>query len=314
VEAGYAAALQRLDAMTARLRAPLQLPPTREHAASPPSWSSNVERDAFEGSVRRIKDYILAGDAFQVVLSQRFTADDGPDPFSLYRVLRTINPSPYMYFLRLPQLTVVGTSPEILVRVEGQEVEYRPIAGTRARGASEEEDRALEAELRSDAKERAEHVMLVDLGRNDIGRVCVPGSVCVRELMEVERYSHVMHLVSDIRGRLRPGYDGLDALRACFPAGTVTGAPKLRAMEIVAELEEDARGPYAGALGYVDFSGNLDMAITIRTVLAAGGRLHFQAGAGIVADSDPAREYEETLAKASVLQRAIALAAAGVDA
>jgi anthranilate synthase component 1 len=257
------------------------------------------------------RERILAGDAFQVVLSQRFSKPLGARPFDVYRQLRAINPSPYMYHLALGgDRHVVGTSPELLVRVEGDRVETRPLAGTRRRGAADDEDGAMERELLADEKERAEHVMLVDLGRNDVGRVAVPGTVAVERLMDVERYSHVMHISSTVAGRLPGGGDSLDALRAAFPAGTVSGAPKIRAMEIIAELEPEQRGCYAGALGYVGFGGNLDMAITLRTVVIAGGRAYVQAGAGIVADSDPGREFEETLQKAGAMFQAIAQAEA----
>jgi anthranilate synthase component 1 len=252
------------------------------------------------------KEHILAGDAFQVVLSQRFSKRLGARPFDVYRCLRGINPSPYMYYLSLGgDRHVVGTSPEVLVRVEGDQVTTRPLAGTRRRGATAEQDRELEDELLADSKERAEHVMLVDLGRNDVGRVAAPGSVRVERLMDVERYSHVMHISSTVSGRLADGHGSLDALRAAFPAGTVSGAPKIRAMEIIAELEPERRGPYAGTLGYVSFGGNLDMAITLRTIVIAGGTAYVQSGAGVVADSSPAREFDETLEKAGAMFAAI---------
>ncbi|MGH7545958.1 MAG: anthranilate synthase component I family protein, partial [Gemmatimonadota bacterium] len=264
------------------------------------------ERAAFETHVRRIKEYILAGDAFQVVLSQRLSAPLSVDPFLCYRAISTLNPSPYLFSLALDGVHLVGSSPEVMVRVEGPTITLRPIAGTRPRGATEEEDRRLEAELRADEKERAEHLMLVDLGRNDVGRVSEFGTVRVPEFMVVERYSHVMHLVSQVVGTLRPELGPLDVLRASFPAGTVSGAPKVRAMEIIDELEPVRRGPYAGAVGYVTYDlKNLDTAIAIRTLVAAGGRASVQAGAGIVADSDPAREYTETMDKARALLRAL---------
>src|SRR5256714_8172594 len=251
-------------------------------------------------------EHILAGDAFQVVLPQRFPKPLAARPFDVYRQLRGINPSPYMYHLSLGGgRHVVGTSPEVLVRVEGDRVETRPLAGTRRRGADAEQDLALERELLADEKERAEHVMLVDLGRNDVGRVAEPGSVRVERLMDVERYSHVMHMSSLVSGRLGPGQSSLDALRAAFPAGTVSGAPKIRAMEIIADLEPDQRGCYSGALGYVGFGGNLDLAITLRTVVIANGTGYVQAGAGVVADSNPSREYEETLEKAGAMLAAV---------
>jgi anthranilate synthase component 1 len=255
--------------------------------------------------VERAKAYILAGDIYQVQVAQRFQSPVSTDPFDIYRVLRTVNPSPYMYFLRLPELTVLGTSPEILVTVEGRQLRYRPIAGTRRRGRDAEHDQRMEAELRSSEKERAEHVMLVDLGRNDLGRVAEVGSVKVTDLMTVERYSHVMHLVSNITARLREGCSAMDALRACFPAGTVTGAPKIRAMEIIAELEGERRGVYAGAIGYLGFTGDLDTCIAIRTMVVKDGRATVQAAAGVVADSTPEEEYLETRNKASAVLQAM---------
>jgi anthranilate synthase component 1 len=269
---------------------------------------SNTPRDQFEQAVREAKEHIAAGDVYQVVLSQRFDAEVTSDPFSVYRALRHVNPSPYMYFIRLGRLSIVGSSPEMLVRVEGRHVETHPIAGTRPRGHSDEDDMRLAEELKRDEKERAEHVMLVDLGRNDLGRVCEFGSVRVPQFMALERYSHVMHLVSRVEGRLAEDRDRLDALVACFPAGTVSGAPKIRAMEIIAELEPSRRGLYAGAIGYLDFAGNLDCCIAIRTVVLRDGLASVQAGAGIVADSNPAAEYEESCDKARALLRAIELA------
>jgi anthranilate synthase component 1 len=274
----------------------------------PPAVRSDTARDAFEASVRAAKEHIASGDVYQVVLSQRFETDVSSDPFSVYRALRHVNPSPYMYFIRLGGLAIVGSSPEMLVRVEGRQVETHPIAGTRPRGRGDEEDLRLAEELKRDEKERAEHVMLVDLGRNDLGRVCDYGSVRVPQFMTLERYSHVMHLVSRVEGRLAEDRDRLDALVACFPAGTVSGAPKIRAMEIIAELEPGPRGLYAGAIGYLDFAGNLDCCIAIRTVVIQDGRARVQAGAGIVADSNPAAEYEESCDKARALLRAIELA------
>ena len=269
---------------------------------------STTSRAQFLRSVERAKQYIAAGDVFQVVLSQRLDFKPAAEPFDIYRSLRTINPSPYMYFLRLDDMHVIGSSPELLVRVTGNKLEYRPIAGTVPSGADEQQDQALEQKLRHDEKERAEHVMLVDLGRNDLGRVSEYGSVRVRELMYVERYSHVMHLVSAIEGRLRPELDALDAFAACFPAGTLSGAPKVRAMEIIEELEPVRRGVYGGSVLYADFAGNLDSCIAIRTMLLKKGRAYVQAGAGIVADSVPEREYEESLNKAQALVRAVELA------
>ena len=266
---------------------------------------SNFTRARYISAVRRAKAYIRAGDIFQVVPSQRFTAKTDAEPFEIYRALRVINPSPYMYFLRLDDVSVVGSSPEMLVKVQGRDAFYRPIAGTLPRGRTEEEDRANEARLLADPKERAEHIMLVDLGRNDLGRVCEYGSVKVDRLMYVERYSHVMHLVSSLSGKLRDGVDCFDALMACFPAGTLSGAPKVRAMEIIDELEPTRRGIYAGAILYLDFSGNLDSCIALRTLVAKDGYAHIQAGGGVVADSVPEKEYEETVNKARALVAAL---------
>jgi anthranilate synthase component I len=273
---------------------------------------SNVTRDEFERMVRTAKEYIAAGDIYQVVLSQRFEAEVETDPFTVYRALRHVNPSPYMYFLRMGARSIVGSSPEMLVRVEGRRVETHPIAGTRPRGRNDEEDMRLAEELKRNEKERAEHVMLVDLGRNDVGRVAEYGSVRVPTFMALEKYSHVMHLVSRVEGRLSDQHDRLDALASCFPAGTVSGAPKVRAMEIIAELENRRRGVYAGAVGYLDFAGNLDFCITIRTVVMEQGRAYVQAGAGIVADSNPAAEYEETRDKARAVIQALELAQQGL--
>jgi anthranilate synthase component I len=277
-----------------------------------PEVRSNQTRDAFEAGVRTIKERIAAGDIYQAVLSQRFETDVTADPFTVYRALRHVNPSPYMYFIRMGELAIVGSSPEMLVRVEGRRVETHPIAGTRPRGTNEEEDLRLAEELKRNEKERAEHVMLVDLGRNDLGRVCEYGSVRVPQYMALERYSHVMHLVSTVDGRLAEGSDHLDALVACFPAGTVSGAPKIRAMQILSELEPTDRQIYAGAVGYLDFAGNLDFCIAIRTITIRNGRAHIQAGAGIVADSNPAAEFEETRDKARALLQALEMAEAGL--
>ena len=274
--------------------------------------TSNLSREEFETIVRMAKEYIAAGDVYQVVLSQRFETALVADAFTVYRALRHVSPSPYMYFLRLGDKSIVGSSPEMLVRVEGRRVETRPIAGTRRRGTSEEEDVRLADELARDQKERAEHVMLVDLSRNDVGRVARYGSVRVPTYMSLERYSHVMHLVSSVEGELQDGRDALDALVACFPAGTVSGAPKVRAMELIAELENRRRGTYAGAVGYVDFAGNLDFCIAIRTVVIEQGHAYVQAGAGIVADSNPSFEYEETREKARAVLQALELAEAGL--
>jgi anthranilate synthase component 1 len=264
-----------------------------------------MTREQHADAVARAKEHIVAGDIIQIVLSQRFQRPTAAHPFDVYRALRTINPSPYMFYLDLGEAQLVGTSPEMLVRVEDGKIDYHPIAGTRPRGATTEIDEALEHELRGDEKEIAEHVMLLDLGRNDVGRVSEPGSVEVPQVMDIERYSHVMHLVSHVTGKLRKGMSPYDALRACFPAGTVSGAPKIRAMELIAELEADQRGPYAGCVGYFDLSGNLDTAITIRTILMKDGVAHVQSGGGIVYDSDAATEYAETENKARALIRAI---------
>jgi anthranilate synthase component 1 len=269
---------------------------------------ASLDGAAFQAAVRRAKEHIVAGDIFQVVLARRFSAAATTPPLALYRALRMVNPSPYMVLLELPRLALVGASPEMLVRVEGRRVEMRPIAGTRHRGGDAEEDARLAAELLADAKERAEHLMLVDLGRNDLGRVAAPGTVRVASFMEVERYSHVMHIVSSVVGELGEGRTALDALLACFPAGTVSGAPKVRAMEIVDALETAPRGPYAGAVGYLSFSGDMDTCITIRTLEVRDGELAVTAGAGIVADSDPAAEQRETENKAAALLAALALA------
>jgi anthranilate synthase component 1 len=273
---------------------------------------SNVTQAQFEHMVTRAKEYICAGDIFQVVVSQRFEFPLTTEPLRLYQALRLTNPSPYMYYLKLDDLHIAGSSPEMLVTLLGRKVVTRPLAGTRRRGRTPEEDEALARELRADKKEQAEHVMLVDLGRNDLGRVCDTGTVAAQSFMHVEKYSHVMHIVSTVTGRLREGLDGFDLLRACFPAGTVSGAPKIRAMEIIAGLERDRRGPYAGAVGYFGHDGDMDMCITIRTIVMADGRYHVQAGAGIVADSDPAREYEETLDKARALVKAVSIAEKGL--
>ncbi|HVA16284.1 MAG TPA: anthranilate synthase component I [Candidatus Dormibacteraeota bacterium] len=273
--------------------------------------SSNFTKSRYMAAVRRAKEYIRAGDIFQVVPSQRFSARTSADPFEIYRALRVVNPSPYLYFLRLGELAVVGSSPEMLVKVQGRDAFYRPIAGTLPRGHDEHEDKLLEKKLLADPKERAEHIMLVDLGRNDLGRVCEYGTVKVEKLMFVERYSHVMHLVSSLRGRLRKDVDCLDALMACFPAGTLSGAPKVRAMEIIDELEPTRRGIYAGAILYLDFSGNLDSCIGLRTLVAKDGKIHIQAGGGVVADSVPEKEYQETINKARALVVAVEIAHQG---
>ena len=301
----YTAAVARLDEMERRLGADSPAAEPKPHANGA-GWVSNLSEGAYCSMVDAAREEIHAGEAFQVVLSQRFRKPLGARPLDIYRCLRALNPSPYMYYLDLGDGShIVGTSPEVLVQVEDRRVRVRPLAGTRRRGVDPAEDAALEKELLADPKERAEHVMLVDLGRNDVGRVARPGSVSVDRLMEVERYSHVMHISSTVTGELDSSRSPLDALRAAFPAGTVSGAPKIRAMEIISELEPDRRGPYSGAFGYVGFGGNLDMAITLRTVVIAGGEAFVQAGAGIVADSVPEREYQETLHKAGVMFEAI---------
>ncbi len=309
--AAYAQATERIRAMAAQLRKPLPKPrPSRKRAPVKPV-SSNVTRDEFVRRVKRAKTYIRDGDIIQVVLSQRFQRPFDKDPIDLYRVLRSLNPSPYMFLLRLGGLALVGSSPEMLVRCEDGKLETRPIAGTRPRGRDSREEERLVQQLRTSIKERAEHLMLVDLGRNDLGRVAQIGSVQTPELMVVEKYSHVLHLVSSVTARLKPGKNAYDVLRAAFPAGTVTGAPKVRAMEIIAELERQGRGPYAGAVGYISFSGNTDTCITIRTILLKDGQAYVQAGAGIVADSQPEREYEETLNKSRGMLLAIERTEAG---
>jgi anthranilate synthase component 1 len=307
----YDAAVRQLARMESQLRRPLALARFRP-PAGPLHVRHNMTRHRYESIVERSKEYIRAGDIFQVVPSQRLEVPVRVPPFEIYRALRVVNPSPYMYYLRMGESTILGSSPEMLAKVSGREVEYRPIAGTRPRGKTEDEDKRLEEELRSDEKERAEHIMLVDLGRNDIGRVCEFSSVRPKEIMFVERYSHVMHLVSSIRGRLRPNADSYAALASCFPAGTLTGAPKIRAMEIIDELEPTRRGLYGGSVLYLDFSGNLNSCIVIRTVLIKGKRAYLQAGAGIVADSIPAREYQECLNKAKAILRAFEMAEKGL--
>jgi anthranilate synthase component 1 len=285
--------------------------PNRKPAAEL-RFTSNQTQKEFEDKVRAGKELIAAGDIYQVVLSQRFEAEVAADPFTVYRALRHVNPSPYMYFVRMGGVSVVGSSPEMLVRVEGSRVETHPIAGTRPRGRNEDEDMRLAEELKRNEKERAEHVMLVDLGRNDVGRVCEYGTVRVPQFMGLEKFSHVMHLTSIVEGKLADDRDRLDALVSCFPAGTVSGAPKVRAMQIIRDLEPSGRGLYAGAVGYLDFAGNLDFCIAIRTVIMSKGKAYVQAGAGIVMDSNPAAEYEETRDKARALLRALDLAQEGL--
>ena len=305
---------RRLEQLVHRLRcgAPAYPAAINLQPPSPEAFQFEFGREAFLAAVARIKDYILAGDAMQVVLSQRMRVDLAARPLDVYRALRSLNPSPYMYFFDFGDFHVVGASPEVLVRVQDGEAMVRPIAGTRRRGQTPAEDQALEAELRADPKELAEHLMLIDLGRNDIGRIAEVGSVRLTDQMVIERYSHVMHLVSEVHGKLRAGLSAMDALRATFPAGTVSGAPKVRAMEIIGELEPSQRGIYAGAVGYFDWHGNADLAIAIRTALVQDGILQIQAGAGIVADSDPELEWEETLSKGQALVRAVIEASGGL--
>jgi len=307
IDKEYQKAIDRIEDLADRLNQPLK----PKHYVKVPAphknnaLKSNFSKVEFEKAVDRTKRYITAGEAIQVVISQRLSQPVSVAPFDIYRALRSLNPSPYMFFLDFNDFHIIGASPEILVRVEDGMVMTRPLAGTRPRGKDQAEDEALEQELRSDEKERAEHIMLVDLGRNDIGRVSQPGTVEVSDLMDVERYSHVMHLVTHVQGKLRPDLNVFDALQACFPAGTVSGAPKIRAMEIIAELEPEKRGPYAGAAGYFSFSGNMDMAIAIRTMVVNRGIAYVQAGCGIVYDSVPEREYRETMNKAQALIKAI---------
>ena len=305
---GRASAEERLEAALAALRG--SIPSAQPTIPSPEAGRypviSNLSKDRYCDMVRAAKEYIRAGDIFQVVLSQRLSKPLNARPFQIYRVLRRLNPSPYMFHLRCTDgIALVGSSPEMFVRLRGDLAEQRPLAGTRRRGANQVEDAELEADLRADDKERAEHVMLVDLARNDLGRVCRYGTVSVPTLLDVERFSHVMHLVSHVTGRLAAGKDAIDLLIACLPAGTVSGAPKVRAMQIIDELEPTRRGPYAGAVGYLDIRGNMDTCITIRTVITVGDRAYVQAGAGIVADSDPEREYQETMNKAAALLSAL---------
>ncbi len=306
----YDAAVREIRHTRRLLEGPLPTSQRTPQAAAP-RVRSNMTQAEFTTAVNKAKEYIRAGDAFQIVLSQRLEARTSADPFEIYRALRVVNPSPYLYFLKLGDVSVAGSSPEMLVKVQGRNAFYHPLAGTRPRGRTEEEDRELEASLLADPKERAEHVMLVDLGRNDLGRVCEYGSVAPERLMFVERYSHVMHIASSLRGLLREDVDCFDALMACFPAGTLSGAPKVRAMEIIDELEPTRRGIYGGAILYLDFSGNLDSCIGLRTLVAKGGRVYVQAGAGIVADSEPAREFQETLNKARALIAALEIASHG---
>ena len=312
VENEYRTAAERLKLMEEKLKGNLKLPNQRP-ARTQTSWKTNVPDELFMDMVERAKEYIRNGDVIQVVLSRRFEKPFYADPLSLYRALRHVNPSPYMYFLDYSDFQIVGASPEVLVRVENGTIETRPIAGTRRRGRTQEEDKALERELLSDEKERAEHIMLVDLARNDVGRVAQTGTVSVTDLMVIERYSHVMHIVSNVIGKLKKGKDAFDVLKACFPAGTVSGAPKVRAMEIIDEMEPSERGVYAGAVGYFSFDGNMDTAIAIRTAIVRRDKVYVQAGAGIVADSVPELEAKETINKAKALFRAVELAEGGLN-
>ena len=305
IDTAYREATCKIDDLVDRLEQPINSKASKSAPPNNSEMSSNFSPAEFEAIVSQAKEYIYAGDIIQVVLSQRLARHTYASPFAIYRALRSVNPSPYMYCLHLGDFYIVGASPELLVRVEDGIVSNHPIAGTRRRGKDATEDLALEEELKNDEKERAEHIMLVDLGRNDIGRISEPGTVEVSQLMDLERYSHVMHLVSHVQGKLQAGLSQFDAFRSCFPAGTVSGAPKIRAMEIIAELEREKRGPYAGAVGYFDFSGNLDTAIAIRTVIIKDNIAYIQAGAGIVADSIPEREYQESLSKAQALLTAI---------
>ena len=284
-----------------------------DQRAAPAEAVSSFGEEAFKAAVQKAKDYIVEGDIMQVVLSQRMSKPFGASPLALYRSIRSLNPSPYMFYFNFEEFQVVGASPEILVRLEDGDVTVRPIAGTRKRGATHEEDLALEQELLADEKERAEHTQLLDLGRNDCGRVAKTGSVRVTERFTVERYSHVMHIVSNVEGKLKDDLNALAVLRATFPAGTVSGAPKLRAMEIIDELEPTKRGIYAGSVGYIGFHGDMDLAIAIRTAVVKDGKIHVQAGAGIVADSDPQSEWQETQSKARAMLRAAEIAEAGLD-
>jgi len=316
LRAKYNAAIREIRKQRQLLGKPVAAenpPKHKNRSAARLKFAPNMARSRFIAGVKKVKQYIRAGDAFQVVLNQRFSGKLKTDPFEVYRALRVVNPSPYMYYLKLGDMAVAGSSPEMLVKVQGRDAFYRPIAGTHPRGRDEREDQKLEAHMLADPKERAEHIMLVDLGRNDLGRVCEYGSVRVEKLMFVERYSHVLHLVSSLRGTLRDEVNCFDALAACFPAGTLSGAPKVRAMEIIDELEPTRRGVYGGAILYLDFAGNLDSCIAIRTLVVKDDVAYVQVGAGVVADSVPAREYEETLNKAKALFRAIALAHGGED-
>ena len=307
----YEEAIQRINTVKRLINEPQAALNRVNKAVVNTKYLSNMTKEEYIDKVEKAKEYIKAGDIFQVVLSQRLTMPLHGDPFDIYRNLRTVNPAPYLYYLNFGGTVIIGSSPEMLIRVEDGVVQTCPIAGTRPRGQSKEDDLKLEKELLADEKEKAEHLMLVDLGRNDVGRVCDYGSVNVRDFMQVERYSHVMHIVSNVFGQLKQSYTAYDALKACFPAGTVSGAPKVRAMEIIEELEPTRRGVYAGAIGYFGFTGNMDTCITIRTILVHNGKTYVQAGAGIVADSDPEKEYEETINKAKALLETLMLREVG---
>lgn len=308
----YEEAIEKIEGIINKLQQPIRNPKSKIQNPKFP-LQSNLTKDGFEEIVRGAKEYIKAGDIIQVVLSQRISGEIHCAPLTIYRALRKINPSPYMFYLKYDDVSIVGSSPEMLVKLEEGDVETRPIAGTRPRGINEDADDKYAKELLADPKENAEHIMLVDLGRNDIGRVCEYKSIHLPEFMVIEKYSHVMHIVTSVKGRLLPQYDAFSLLRACFPAGTVTGAPKVRAMEIIDEFEPERRGPYAGCVGYFGFSGNLDTCITIRTMIIKDGKVYFQAGAGIVADSDPETEYYETMNKLKCLIDAVELAERGLQ-
>jgi len=311
LEEAYQEAQDKIKSIIARLQT--QNPPSSVRSPFTPSpLRSNFSKEDYMKVVERAKEYIRAGDIIQVVPSQRFSTEVHCEPFDIYRALRSVNPSPYLFYLKMNGIVLMGSSPEVMVRLEDKQIELRPIAGTRRRGKTKEEDLALEKDLLADEKEKAEHIMLVDLGRNDVGRVSEIGSVKVTELMTVERYSHVMHIVSNVQGELAPEKNAFDVFRATFPAGTVSGAPKIRAMEIIEELEPFRRGFYAGAVGYFSFLGNMDTCITIRSILIKDGKAYVQAGGGVVADSEPEKEYEETLHKAQAIFKAIELAEEGL--
>ena len=311
LEAKYQTALSEIESLESLLKQPVTIPPFGQTQMEDDTVKSNFSKSDYLKAVDKCKESIKAGDIFQAVLSQRFTVSVTTSCFNIYRALRMVNPSPYMFYLKLKDHSVIGSSPEMLVKIIDGSIQYRPIAGTRPRGKDEDEDALLAEELKADEKEKAEHIMLVDLGRNDLGRVCEFGSVEVVDLMFIEKYSHVMHLVSSLRGQLRPGVDRFEALMACFPAGTVTGAPKVRAMEIIDQLEPTRRAVYAGAILYLDFSGNLDSCIAIRTLVVKDGKAYIQAGGGIVADSIPEKEFQETINKSRALIKAVEMAERG---